>query len=86
MMGMPGGMEWVILLALFALLVVAGGITIIVVVAASRRRRPQAPTFYAAAPLPPTEIRLAEADRLLQAGQISQTEHQEMRARILGLG
>lgn len=65
----------------------------VVLVVGLARRRADSPQGSAAHIQSPAQIvgqsstaRLAEADQLLTNGQISQAEHAEMRARILGIG
>lgn len=80
-----GGWEWIILGGFFLLVVPI--LIVVLIVWATRRSRtappPPPPVAYGA---PAVDSRLAEADRLLQSGQISQAEHQAMRSRILGIG
>jgi hypothetical protein len=80
-----GGWEWIILGGIVLLAIPV--LIVVLVVWAVRRSRTQAPqqavTFYGQPPA--VDSRLAEADRLLQSGQISQEEHQAMRSRILGI-
>jgi hypothetical protein len=80
-----GGFEWLIL-AVF-LLAIPVLIVVLIVWAVRRSRsaplRPRQPVAYG---VPPVDSRLAEADRLLQSGQISQAEHEAMRSKILGIG
>lgn len=80
-----GGWEWEIIGGVFLLAIPV--LIVVLIVWAVRRSRstaaqqptPQPP--YGA----PVDARLAEADRLLQSGQISQPEPQAMRSRILGI-
>lgn len=84
MMGMPGGMEFVILLVVLGLLLF-GGTTIARILP---RRTPPRPPALPSSNRSSTEVtaaRLAEADELLASGSISQAEHQAMRSQILGL-
>jgi hypothetical protein len=78
-----GGWEWIIIGGLFLLAIPI--LIVLLVVWAVRRSRASQPMTPPAAYAAPVDARLAEADRLLASGQISETEHQAVRSRILGI-
>ena len=85
-----GGWEWIIIAGVFLAIPIAVIVLIVVLVRNSRRRAvaAPAPSGYLPASAPQAalpEQQLAEADRLLAGGHISQAEHASMRGRILGL-
>lgn len=82
-----GGWEWLLLFGVgsIVILIVLIATVIALRVRRSRQSTRQSPAQLASEPPKALETRLAEIDRLLDAGQIDQDEHAAMRARILDL-
>lgn len=78
-----------VVLGMVAVVVVIPVATLLLLIPLLTGRRPAAAAPQASPPAalgPSVDAQLAEADRLLQYERITESEHEAMRARILGIG